>query len=74
MTRIKSIAIAISLAVGAVSTATVFAPAAVQAAEKEPAKPKISKDVAGPLKKAQEAMAAKQFDVALAEIQKAQAV
>jgi tetratricopeptide (TPR) repeat protein len=74
MTRIKSIAIAISLAVGAVSTATVFVPAVVQAAEKEPAKPKISKDVAGPLKKAQEAMGAKQFDVALAEIQKAQAV
>jgi tetratricopeptide (TPR) repeat protein len=71
MTRIKSIAIAISLAIGAISTATVFVPEAVQAAE--PAKPKISKAVAEPLKKAQEAMAAKQFDVALTEIQKAQA-
>jgi tetratricopeptide (TPR) repeat protein len=74
MTRMKSIAIAISLAVGAVSTATVFVPEVAHAAEKEPAKPKISKAVGEPLKKAQEAMAAKQFDVALAEIQKAQAV
>jgi tetratricopeptide (TPR) repeat protein len=72
MTRIKSIAIAISLAIGAASTLTVVAPNNVQAAE--PAKPKISKAVAEPLKKAQEAMTAKQFDVALTEIQRAQAV
>jgi tetratricopeptide (TPR) repeat protein len=72
MTRLKSIAIAISLAVGAVATSSVFVPELALAAE--PAKPKISKAVGAPLKKAQEAMAAKQFDVALAEIQKAQAV
>jgi tetratricopeptide (TPR) repeat protein len=72
MTRLKSIAIAISLAIGAVVSSTVFVADVAQAAE--PAKPKISKAVAEPLKKAQEAMAAKQFDVALAEIQKAQAV
>jgi tetratricopeptide (TPR) repeat protein len=71
MTRIKSIAIAISFAVGAVTTAALVAPQSVQAAE---AKPKISRAVAEPLKKAQEAMTAKQFDAALAEIQKAQAV
>jgi tetratricopeptide (TPR) repeat protein len=74
MTRVKSIAIAISLAIGAISTATVLVPEVVQAAEKEKAKPKISKAVGVPLKAAQEAMAAKQFDVALTEIQKAQAV
>jgi tetratricopeptide (TPR) repeat protein len=72
MTRVKSIALAISLAIGAASTSVVFVPEVVQAAE--PAKPKMSKAVAEPLKKAQEAMAAKQFDVALTEIQKAQAV
>lgn len=72
MTRLKSIAIAISLAVGAVTASSVFVPEIALAAE--PDKPKISKAVGVPLKKAQEAMAAKQFDVALAEIQKAQAV
>jgi len=46
-------------------------PQAVEAAE---SKPKISRAVGEPLKKAQEAMGAKQFDVALAEIQKAKAV
>lgn len=75
MTRVKTIAIAISLALGTLSAATtVLLPEVVQAAEKEPAKPKMSKAVGEPLKKAQEAMNAKQFDVALAEIKKAQAV
>lgn len=75
MTRVKTIAIAISLALGTLSVATTaLMPEVVQAAEKEPAKPKMSKAVGEPLKKAQEAMNAKQFDVALAEIKKAQAV
>lgn len=75
MTRVKTIAIAISLALGTLSVATTaLLPEVVQAAEKEPAKPKMSKAVGEPLKKAQEAMNAKQFDVALAEIKKAQAV
>lgn len=52
--------------------ATMFTPAAVQAAE--PAKPKISKAVAVPLQAAQKAMQAKQWDTALAELKKAQAV
>jgi len=72
MTRIKSIAIAISLAVGTISSASLWVPATVIAAEAKP--PKMSKAVGEPLKKAQEAMQAKQFDVALAEIDKAKAV
>lgn len=52
--------------------ATLFTPAVVQAAE--PAKPKISKPVAVPLQAAQKAMQAKQWDTALAELKKAQAV
>lgn len=75
MTRLKSIAVAITLALGAVATSSlVIVPQAAYAAEKEKAKPRISRAVAEPLKKAQDAMNAKQFDVALAEIQKAQAV
>jgi len=72
MTRLKSLAFAISLALGAVTTASVFVPELAHAAE--PAKPKLSKAVGEPLKKAQEAMQAKNFDVALAEIKKADAV
>lgn len=72
MTPLKSIAIAISLALGAVATSSVLVPQVALAAE--PAKPKISKAVGVPLQKAQEAMKAQQYDVALAEIQKAQAV
>lgn len=71
MTRLKSIAIAISFAVGVVATSSIFVAATVQAAED---KPKISRAVAEPLKKAQEALAAKQLDAALIEIRKAQAV
>jgi tetratricopeptide (TPR) repeat protein len=55
-----------------VSTVAVMTPAVVQAAEA--AKPKLSKAVATPLAAAQKAMAAKQWDTALAEIKKAQAV
>ena len=72
MTRVRSIAVALSVAVGMASVAAVIAPATVQAAE--PAKPKMSKAVAVPLQAAQKAMAAKQWDAALAEIKKAQAV
>lgn len=73
MTRVRSIAVAISLALGAVVPAvTLLAPAA-QAAEQ--AQNKITtKAVAVPLKAAQEAMQKKQWDVALTEIKKAAAV
>lgn len=73
MTRVRSIAVAISLALGAVVPAvTLLAPTA-QAAEQ--AQNKITtKAVAVPLKAAQEAMQKKQWDVALTEIKKAAAV
>ena len=72
MTRVRSIAVAISLAVGAIVPAvTLLAPTA-QAAEQQN---KITtKAVAAPLKAAQEAMQKKQWDTALTEIKKAQAV
>jgi|JRYD01.1.fsa_nt_gb tetratricopeptide (TPR) repeat protein len=70
MTRVKSIAIAISLALGTVTASSVFVPQAVQAAEPG----KLSKAVAAPLQRAQKAMGEKDFDTALVEIQKAQAV
>jgi tetratricopeptide (TPR) repeat protein len=63
--------VALGIAVGTLSTAVMFTPA-VQAAEQ--AKPKISKAVGVPLQAAQKAMAAKQWDTALAELKKAQAV
>lgn len=73
MTRVRSIAVAISLALGAVVPAvTLLAPTA-QAAEQ--AQNKITtKAVAVPLKAAQEAMQKKQWDAALTEIKKAAAV
>jgi tetratricopeptide (TPR) repeat protein len=54
------------------SASIVIAPATAQAAE--PAKPKISKQVAVPLQAAQKAMQAKQWDTALAELKKAQEI
>jgi tetratricopeptide (TPR) repeat protein len=72
MTRVRSVAVAISLALGMTSLSAVMIPAAVQAAEQ--AKPKLSKAVGVPLQAAQKAMSAKQWDAALAEIKKAQAV
>lgn len=72
MTRVRSIAVALSIALGTIATTTVLLPVATQAAE--PAKPKMSKAVAVPLQAAQKAMAAKQWDAALAELKKAQAV
>jgi tetratricopeptide (TPR) repeat protein len=70
MTVARSIALALTLAMGAVSTAALVATSA-QAAE--PAGKVTTKAVAEPLKKAQEAMKNKQWDAALAEIKKAQA-
>jgi tetratricopeptide (TPR) repeat protein len=78
MTRARNIAVAFTLtqalSLGAVPVAAVFTlvPAAVQAAE--PANKVTTKAVAEPLKKAQEAMGKKQWDTALTEIKKAQAV
>jgi tetratricopeptide (TPR) repeat protein len=81
MTRVRNIALALTLTqafgLAAGPVAAVLAPAVVQAAEKEkeqPANKVTTKAVAEPLKKAQEAMSKKQWDAALAEIKKAQAV
>ena len=73
MTRVRSLAVAISLTLGGmVPAVTLLAPAA-QAAE-QAANKITTKEVAKPLKAAQEAMQKKQWDVALTEIKKAQAV
>lgn len=72
MTRIRSVAAALSVALGMVAMAAVVTPVTVHAAEK--AKPKFSKAVAVPLQAAQKAMQAKQWDTALSELKKAQAV
>jgi tetratricopeptide (TPR) repeat protein len=74
MTRVRSIAVALSLALGTVPFAALLTPVAVQAADAPPANKITTKDVAKPLKAAQEAMAKKQWDAALTEIKKAQAV
>ena len=74
MTRVRSIAVALTLAMGAVPAAAVLPPSALQAAEAAEANKVTTKAVAEPLKKAQEAMQAKQWDTALTEIKKAQAV
>lgn len=74
MTRVRSIAVAISLALGAmVPAVTLLAPTA-QAAEDKSANKITTKAVAVPLKAAQEAMQKKQWDAALTEIKKAAAV
>jgi tetratricopeptide (TPR) repeat protein len=67
MTRVRSIALALTLAVGTVMSVT-----AAQAAEQS-ANKVTTKTVAEPLKKAQEAMQKKQWDTALSEIKRAQA-
>ncbi len=72
MTRVRSIAVALSLALGTVPVAAVLTPSALHAAESEN---KITtKEVAIPLKKAQDAMSKQQWDTAVAEIEKARAV
>lgn len=72
MNRVKSLAlasaIALSLATGVATLTPVTAVAAEQSANKI-----TTKAVAVPMKKAQEAIQAKQWDTALAEIKKAQA-
>jgi tetratricopeptide (TPR) repeat protein len=71
MTRARSIALALTLAMGTVSGAALLSATTAQAAE--PAGKVTTKAVAEPLKKAQEAMKNKQWDAALGEIKKAQA-
>jgi len=71
MTRLRSIAVAICLGV-AVSTVAMLNSPAVYA--QAPAKAKVSKAVGEPLKAAKAAMEKRQFDVALNEIKRAQAV
>ena len=71
MTVARSIALALTLAMGAVSTAALVSTSA-QAADAA-ANKVTTKAVAEPLKKAQEAMKAKQWDAALAGIKQAQA-
>lgn len=74
MTRVRSIAVAISLAMGAVVPAvTLLAPVTAQAAEDKGNKI-TTKAVGVALKAAQEAMGKKQWDTALTEINKAAAV
>ena len=74
MTRVRSIAVAISLAFGTIVPAvTLLAPAA-QAAEDKGANKITTKEEAKPLKAAQEAMQKKQWDAALTAIKQAQAV
>lgn len=70
MTRARSIALALTLAMATVSGAALLSATTAQAAE--PAGKVTTKAVAEPLKKAQEAMKNKQWDAALAEIKKAQ--
>ena len=74
MTRVSSIAVALTLAVGALPVVGVFAPQVVQAAEQKDQKANkiTTKAVAEPLKKAQAAMAAKQWDAALTAIKQAE--
>ena len=75
MTRVRSIAVASRCRDGSVPVCgCADAVAAVHAAEPAKANKITTKAVAEPLKKAQAAMQAKQWDTALAEIKKAQAV
>lgn len=61
------------LALSTLCATYLLVPSLAQAAE-EPAKPKLSKQVAVPLQAAQNAMKIKKWDTAIAEIKKAQAV
>lgn len=73
MTRIKSFALASAIAVSLATGVAALTPATAVAAEQS-ANKITTKAVAVPMKKAQEAIQAKQWDTALAEIKKAQAV
>jgi tetratricopeptide (TPR) repeat protein len=72
MIRVRTFALASALALGVLSSASMLAPSVLQAAET--ANKITTKAVAEPMKKAQEAIAKKQWDTAIAEIKKAQAV
>jgi tetratricopeptide (TPR) repeat protein len=76
MIRVRNVALASAIALGFLSGVITLAPIAeVHAAESGKSANKITtKAVAEPMKKAQEAIAAKQWDTAVAEIKKAQAV
>lgn len=71
MTRVRNLALSLALALGV--PATTLVTTAVQAAEQQQQKI-TTRAVAEALKKAQEATAKQQWDTALAEIKKAQAV
>jgi tetratricopeptide (TPR) repeat protein len=73
MTRIKNVAAALTLALAVCALGTLAASDVAQGAE-EAANKITTRAVGEPLKKAQAAMQAKQWDTALAEIKKAQAV
>jgi tetratricopeptide (TPR) repeat protein len=72
MIRVRTFAFASALALGVLSSASMLAPSVLHAAET--ANKITTKAVAEPMKKAQEAIAKKQWDTAVAEIKKAQAV
>ncbi len=72
MTRVRSFAVAVCLGVALGAVPMLHSP--VAQAQQATAKAKVSKAVGEPLKAAQAAMGKKQFDVAMAEIKKAQAV
>lgn len=75
MTRVRSLVVACNLALGLVVGGALLEAAAVQAAEAKDAKAqKVGAKVGKPLKAAQEAMQAKQWDAALASIKEAQAI
>lgn len=74
MTRVRSLVVACNLALGLVIGGTLLESAAVEAAEADAKVQKIGSKVGKPLKAAQEAMQAKQWDVALEKIKEAQAV
>ena len=74
MTRVRSIAVALTLAMGAVFRQRPCWPRRLRRPPRQPANKVTTKAVAEPLKKAQEAMKNKQWDAALTEIKKAQAV
>ncbi len=73
MIRVKSFALATAIALSLAGGAAVLSPAAAVAAEQS-ANKITTKAVAVPMKEAQTAIQAKQWDKALAEIKKAQAV
>lgn len=72
MIRVRSLTVALGLAMGILAASTLLLPVTAQAADQS--KQKFSRAVGEPLKKAQEAIQKKQFETALAELNKARAV